>query len=128
MSCAIIDDCLMAGIQEAAENILVDSVQIRRRNAIADGAGGGKPASGDGWPTINTVAGLLVTASRTPRERSIAEQTNAPVPYEIYFAHETDVRSQDRLVINSRTFQVQGVAKDEAIAILDKAYCVEMQK
>lgn len=129
MSCAPILTCQLAYIQTQAETALTDSVAVQRRTAtVSDGAGGQKPTSGTGWTTVDTIDGLLQVSRRTPNERVLANQVLSPVPYDVYFAHGEDVRAQDRLTIDSRTFEVEGIAKIDTLAILDKAYVVELQK
>lgn len=129
MSCTPILACQLAYIQTHAEANLTDSVAVSRRTAtIADGAGGLKPTTGTGWTTVATIDGLLQVSRRTPNERALASQIISPVPFDVYFAHGEDVRAQDRLIIDSRTFEVEGIAKIDTLAILDKAYVVELQK
>lgn len=129
MSCAPILTCQLAYIQTQAETSLTDSVIVSRRTAVeSDGAGGFKPVTGDGWTTIATIPGLLQVSRRTPNERTLASQVISPVPYDVYLEHPTTVRAEDRLIIDSRTFEVEGIAKIDTLAILDKAYAVELQK
>lgn len=123
--------CQTTAAQAQAVAMLTDSVIVKRKTDAMtepDGAGGLKPVSGDGSETVDTIAGLLTSPRRTARERGIADQIHAPVPYDVYLEHPTIVRSEDRLIINSRTFEVQGVMILEAIATLDKAQCVELHK
>lgn len=129
MSCAPIVTGQIAAIQDQIEATLVDSVIVSRRTAtVTDGAGGLKPSSGTGWTTVTTISGLLTVSRLSPRERDLGRQINAPVNYDVYVAHGANVRTEDRLIINSRTFEVQGIAKAETWAILDRIYAVELQK
>lgn len=90
-----------------------DSTQIRRKTAItADGAGGQKPTSGDGYSTVATVFGLLTTTRYQPQERGMANQVVAVVTYKWYGPAGTDIRQQDRVIVDSRTFEVKGVSVD----------------
>lgn len=131
MSCQPYIDCQITAASAQAVAMLTDSVIVKRKtDALTepDGAGGLKPVSGDGTETVATIPGLLTSPRRTSRERDIASQVNAPVPFDIYLAHPTVVKAEDQLIINTRTFEVQGVSKLEAIATLDRAFCVELQK
>lgn len=129
MSCSPVLDCQLTAIRAQAVTALVDSIIVKRKTAlVADGAGGWKPASGDGWTTVATIDGLLTVSRRMPSEAQIASQIMAPVSYDVYVAHGSVVRAEDRLIIDSRMFECQGIAKAAAWAILDKLYCVELQK
>lgn len=130
MSCAPILACHLAYLQLEAVNALTDSVAVRRKTATtADGAGGLKPSSGDGWTTVATIAGLLTPVGRrSPSERLMADQIIAIADHYVYVAHGADVRAQDRLVIGTRTFESQGGAKGESVQVLDQISCVELQK
>lgn len=129
MTCKPFLDCQLTAVQGWSALSLTDAVIVKRKTAVtSDTAGHQKPTSGDGYTTIATIDGLLVATRRISTEREMATQIRAPVPYEIYFVHGRDVRSSDRLIVNSRTFEVQGISKVESTAILDKANCVELQK
>lgn len=129
MSCASILACQIAYAQTQALAELVDTVIVKRRSATqSDGAGGFMPSSGDGWTTLATIAGLLAPSRLSPAEMLMAAQINAPVRFNVYVAHGADVKAADRLVIDSRTFEVTGVSKTAARAILDRVYVVELQK
>jgi hypothetical protein len=131
MSCPPYVACQITSAAAQAVAMLTDSVIVKRKTDAAtdpDGAGGFKPVSGDGTETVATIDGLLTSPRRVSRERDIGSQVNAPVPFDVYLEHPTIVRSEDQLIINSRTFEVQGVSKLEAIATLDRAFCVELQK
>lgn len=120
--------CQITAAQTALGATFTDSVIISRKTAVqSDGTGGRKATSGTGWTTVVTVLGLLTTTRLTPRERDVASQIKAPVPYSVFLPVGTDLRSQDRLVIAGRTFEVQGVAVAESIALAMKAYCSELQ-
>lgn len=130
MSCVPVFPCQIAAVQAAAETALQDTVIVKRKTATqSDGAGHLKPTSGDGYTTIATVAGLLTPVGRrSPTERLFGEQTIALADHYVYVAHDTDIKPKDRLVIGTRTFEVQGTPRGEAVAILDQVSVVELQK
>lgn len=127
MSCEILD-CILTAAGTALEASFTDSTVIKRPdNVTSDGAGGRKPSSGDGYSTIATVLGLLATTRWQPRERAIANQTTAVVIHKWYGPASTDIRNQDRIVVDGRTFEVQGISMDASGLPLE-AQVVELQK
>lgn len=129
MSCASILECQISYAQTQVLAELVDTVIVKRRTALqSDGAGGLMPSSGDGWSTIATIAGLLAPSRLSPTEQPIGTQINAPVRFNVYVEHGANVRAEDRLIIDSRTFEVEGISKTAVRAILDRIYAVELQK
>lgn len=129
MSCPAVSDCDIDEIRTDAEAELVDPTIVKRRSATqSDGAGGFIPTTGDGWATLATIDGLLAPSRLSPAEMLMAGQINAPVRFNVYVAHGADVRAADRLVIDSRTFEVTGISKTAARAILDRIFVVELQK
>lgn len=129
MSCSPVLDCQLAAIGSALEAQFNDSTQIRRVTAVtSDGAGGRKPTSGDGYSTIATVLGMLTTTRfGAAREDITANQVVAAVNHKWYGPATTDVRQQDRLVIDGRTFEVRGVALDSSGMPLE-ALLTELQR
>lgn len=129
MSCPPVLDCQLTAIAADMVASFADSTQIRRQTAVtSDGTGGQKATSGDGWTTVATVLGMLTTTRfGSAREDVGADQIMAAVNYKWYGPATTDVRQQDQLLIDGRTFEVRGVALDTSGMPLE-ALLTELQR
>lgn len=121
--------CQLTAIGTDLEAQFTDSTIIQRATAVvSDGAGGYVVSSGTGWTTVATVLGLLTTTRfGSAQERPTTEQIAAAVNYKWYGPADTDVRQQDRLVIDGRTFEVRGIALDSSGMPLE-ALLTELQR
>lgn len=87
--------------------MLVDSVAIRRRTVLSDGAGG----TTDTWSTLATVAGKLdPTMDALSAEREVVSRLGLTSPAVIKLPALTDVTASDRLQVLGVEYEVAYVA------------------
>ncbi len=99
-------------IRAEANQILVETAEIRRRQTVPDGAGGFTVS----WQPVGTVKCRLAPVGDSAQERAIADKLTAKVILTVLLPAETDIRHTDRLVVGSRILEVVGVfAKTEEI-------------
>jgi hypothetical protein len=82
-----------------------DSCVIQRKSGDLDAAGA--PVSG-GYTTVATVTCRVKSAGRVAGERAYGGQFGPEADYEITMPRDTDVRSDDQIVVNGKTMQVVG--------------------
>ena|SRR5215510_7984532 len=92
----------LARFQAAANAIMDTSATITRRTQVSDGLGGFT----DTYPTVSTTTCRFEQAQITPVERENAVGIQTILAWFFAFPVETDVRSTDRIVVGSRTFEV----------------------
>jgi hypothetical protein len=63
---------------------------------------------------------------QTPNEREIAGQIRAPYDFIVTLPYGQDVKPKDRIVIGTRTFEVQGIAA-RSWEISRRVHCTELQ-
>lgn len=93
----------LAALRGYANLALPDSCIVQRPNRVSDGEGGytlGTPT------TVATVACRVSPLGNAAQESVIGEAVRAVAQYVVHLPAETDVRSDDRLVVGSRTFEV----------------------
>lgn len=103
----------LASVRTLAERALPETCAITRNTPVEDAYGG----ETESWATAATVAARIAPTGQTPAERSIADQVQTAVTASIVLPQSADVRAGDRLVIGSRTFEVQGVVKPSLAAV-----------
>ncbi len=103
-------------------HLLVHSIQIQRPSRVADGQGGFTET----LATAATVLGRVWPASKLDRE--LAGQNEATVTHAVIFPTGTDVRIDDTLVFDSRTFTVKVREITPSVAVYHKALAEEIQR
>lgn len=70
MSCPIIDDCLMEGIQEAVLSLMIDTFKVQSFSLVSDGSGGQTQT----WTDESTgIAGYMEGSKEWSRELLVGE-------------------------------------------------------
>ncbi len=104
-----------------ANQILVETAQILRRQSAPDGAGGFAVS----WQSVGTVKCRLVPVGDSAQERAIADKLTGKVLLTLLLPAETDIKHTDRIAVGNRILEVVGVfAKSEEI--IRKVIAVEM--
>ena len=103
-------------------HLLVHSIEIKRPSRVPDGQGGFTET----LATAATVLGRIWPASKMDRE--LAGQTEATVTHAVIFPTGTDVRIEDTLVFDSRTFTVKVREITPSIPIYHKTLPEEIQR
>lgn len=95
----------LAALRGYAEMALPDTCTVTRPDRVSDGEGG-FITSPPPWPTIATVACRVSPLGNAANEIEAGEAVRAIAQYVVHLPAGTDVTSDDRLVVGSRTFQV----------------------
>jgi head-tail adaptor len=100
---------------------LPDTAQVRRATRTSDGMGG----TIDTWTTVATVACRVSPSHNTPTEQAIANQVRGRVLWTLTLPAGTSVRSDDRVLVGSRTFEVLGVLAPRSYELATRIVAVE---
>lgn len=92
----------LAALRSDLNELLTETVQVQRASRVPDGYGGETLT----WTTVATVSGLRTTTGLRPAEQVLAERLSTNATWVMLLPAATDVRVDDRLVANGRTFQV----------------------
>lgn len=99
---------------------LPDTATIQRSAAASDGAGGQTLT----WNAVGTASCRL--AEPRGALRDVANRLDAQGAWAITFPAATDVRVADRVVVNSKTYQVNFVTAPRSWETHRSALCVEV--
>lgn len=101
-------------------HLLTGSATISRPTVTVDA--GGSPIS----TYSNATTGVSCrVVSRGGSESPRYGRENARYSYDVYFAGGTDVRQADRIVVNSKTLEIQALVDFDEQGILLRAGCEE---
>ena len=92
----------LSAMRTVQNETLPGTAVISRNSPTSDGMGGWT----DAWAAVGTVDGRVAPASESGAERLVAERITAEDAWVITLPHDTDVTARDRIVIDSRTFEV----------------------
>jgi len=92
----------VTSLKAAVNSTLVTTATIQRRTFTSDGAGGFTET----YPVVDTTTCSFEAAQITPLERENAVGIQTISYFNFVFPAGTDIRSTDRIVIGSRTFEV----------------------
>jgi len=79
----------------------------------------------DNWQTIASNVPCRATAN-SAQEVIVAGELRSVIPWRINLPWDTDVSTRDRIVIASRTFQVEGVVDPLDTALIRQVQAVEV--
>lgn len=112
----------LAAMRATQAEAMPDTCIVSRPTLTADGSGG----QTEGWATAATVACRVAPMGARGAERAIAERMGAVMAYVVTVSTTTDVRSQDRIVVGARTFEVVTVLDGEAWETARRVACTEV--
>ena len=112
----------LAAMRATQATAMPDTCVISRPTLTPDGAGG----QTEGFATVATVACRVGPMGNRGEERAIAERMGAVTPYMVTVPTTTDVRTQDRIVVGARTFEVATVLDTEAWETARRVACIEV--
>lgn len=118
----------LTAMRTVEESVMSGTAIISRYALTADGMGGYSEA----WTNVGTVAcDLWPIGQRGERERVTGAQMTQDVDWFITVPHDTEVTAKDRIVIDSRTFEVVFVPNDiswkTALRVEAKAHNEELR-
>lgn len=99
---AILSAAELACMRSAFNSLLPDTCTVSRYTVVSDNAGGQTQT----WATVATVACRLSTRNARPTEGDVADRMQNANEWMITVPSGTDVRTEDRIAIGSRTFEV----------------------
>ncbi len=102
-------------------HLLVHSIDIQRSTPVDDGQGGFK----DAFISVKKLNGRVWPASS--RDMMLAGQNQSRVTHAVIFPTDTDVRIDDQLIFDSRTFTVKVREITPSIPIYHKVLAEEIQ-
>lgn len=94
-------------MQETQENYLPDTVTIQRVT-ISMTTGGGWTES---WATLTTTCGRLGRQNTQPREGESGGKLKVEQLYDLTLPHDTTIEEDDRVVIDSRTYEINKITR-----------------
>ncbi len=112
----------LASMRATAQSAMPDQCQVQRVTRASDGAGGFTET----WVTVATLPCAIAPMRGRPEERAIAEQIKARVLWVLLVPAGSDVRTEDRLVVGTRTFEVHGTG-ERSYEITNDCICSEVQ-
>ena len=92
----------LTAMRSEQSGTLPGTAVISRNSPTSDGMGGWT----DAWAAVGTVLGRLAPASASGAERMVADRITGEDAWVITLPQGTDVTERDRVVIDSRTFEV----------------------
>lgn len=131
MSCAIIDDCLIAGIEASIQSLLVDRFTVQSFTMVADGSGG----QAQTWANETTnVPGFMEGSKEWSREPVAGIHQQEVRRWTITLQRGTVVDGSDRIVqthkngvaITPRTFQIISVIAEGTLNFAVDIEAVEL--
>jgi len=131
MSCSLLDDCLMAGIQESIESLLVDTFTVQAFTMVSNGSGGQTQT----WADETTgVAGFLEGSKDWSRELLTGEHQQEIRRWAITLTKGTTVDASRRLIQThkngvalspTRTFKILSVIAGQSVDVAVNIEAVE---
>ena len=112
----------IADMRTEQNNTMPDTVVVWRWTAASDGMGGNVET----YAAVGTVSGRLGRVGSMGAERVIAERLTAADPWVVTVPTTTTVYERDRLVVGTRTFQVETVAEHAAWETARQCYGYEV--
>src|SRR5689334_12884479 len=100
---ALLSAAQIASMRATLAGVLSETAQIQRRTLTSDSAGG----NSETWATIATVGCRHEPFGRRQDEPIIAERLTSVVRWMISMPNGTDAQAKDRILIGSRTFEVE---------------------
>lgn len=101
---------------------LPDTAVVSRPSRVSDGEGGSTVS----YSTVATVACRISPLGNAAQETVIGEAARAIAQYVINLPAETDVESDDRLIVGSRTFEVVETVK-RSYEVIRRVICREVE-
>lgn len=111
----------LAALRSDLNSLLTETVQVQRASRAPDGYGGETAT----WTTVATVNGLRTTTGLRPAEQILAERLSTSSSWVMLLPALTDVRVDDRLVSNGRTFHVVAVLNGD-LEFLRRVFVTEV--
>ncbi len=102
--------------------LLAGTAVIQRKTNTRDSSGGWSEA----WAAVGTVACRVSPMDLPATERLIADRLTLTAPWSITVPALTDVTVQDRLVVDSHTYEVTRVLGPRTEELLRRVYCSEV--
>ncbi|MCW5933974.1 MAG: head-tail adaptor protein [Fimbriimonadia bacterium] len=109
----------LTSMRQVIQSICLETVQVRRKSLVSDGAGG----YAETWSTIASLSGRVCNRSR--RGEPVAGDSVRDVSErEIVMPHSADVRPEDRLLVGGVEYEVKGVNTGRSDSLCLFADCV----
>ena len=112
----------IADMRSEQDGTMPDSVVVHRYTTVSDGMGGNTET----WAAVGTVTGRLAPAGRAGAEGIIAERLTAAEPWVVTVPVTTTVYERDRLVVGTRTFEVEYINEHAAWETARRCYGYEV--
>jgi head-tail adaptor len=109
-------------MRETQAAALPDQCTIQRKSDPADSRGGQTVSYSDHATGVNCRLGRNAQSAR-PGVRG--DRTETPIPWVVTFAYNQDVQMTDRIVIDSRTFEVMSVEAHTDWMTALRVKCIE---
>lgn len=118
----MLSDADLSAMRAQAESAMPETVEIRRKTEVGDGAGGFT----EQWSVIATVSGRIAPTGSQPQERVVAEKLSVVSPWTVTLPAGVDVTVSDRLVIGGRTLEAVAVLAPRSWEISRRVLCAEV--
>ena len=112
----------IADMRAVQSDTLPDTVVIWRYTSSSDSMGGVTET----WAAAGTVSGRLSPAGRAGQEAIIAERLTAAEPWVITVPQGTTVYERDRMVVGTRTFEIEYINEHAAWETARRCYGYEV--
>lgn len=113
----------VTGLRTALGTILQSSADIYRKTRAPDVSGG----QTDTYAKVSSLPCHFAPAGAFPREREERGVLIQSLAYWTFtFAHNADVRPTDRLVVGTRTFEIQGGGV-ASLGVFTEVTCLEVR-
>ncbi len=119
----LLADDEIAAMRAAQAQTLPDTGTVQRKSASGDGKGGQTVSYANFATGVNCRLGRDAQAARPGVK---GERIDTRIPWVITFAHDQDIRSTDRILIDGRTFEVINVEDHTEWMTALRVQCVEI--
>lgn len=112
----------LAAMRATLTETLPLTAVIQRVTRTSDGMGGGSAA----WNAAGTAQCRVGPGGTQPEEKLIADRLAGVTAWTVTLPAETDVAAADRIIVGSRTFEVEGVLAPRSWEIGRRVVCREV--
>lgn len=113
----------LTGMRNVVNDTLTQTATIQRPAGVSDGRG----QRTDVYSTVASSVPCRVRVYANPGESKLGERTNALTLYAIYFKHDQDVTTKDKIIVSGQTFQVIDIYDNRAMLLQRMAVCSRIQ-
>lgn len=113
----------LAGLRTTLDQSLPDTAQVLRLGTVSDGMGGNTGT----WANYGSAVACRVSpAGNSPSERVLADRVQGRQLWVVTLPATTDIGTQDRLAVGTRTFEVMGTSAPRSYELQRRLFCVEV--